>query len=159
MLKKAFGTVFSGLGVMVPFFWVGAISAISFMEAWLKFRAPGMTLSIGLGVGKLVFSALNKVEWGCAALLFASILMQKRSLLQYVLFTIVLLILFTQTFFLFPILFHRIALVQQGGALPPSLVHLVYILLECIKAGSLVGLGILKAGKFKEVVSPEPMAR
>ncbi len=136
------------LVVMIPFFWVGAVSAISFMEAWLKFRAPGMTLAIGLAVGGVVFSALNKVEWGCAGLLFTSMLMQRCTLLQYILFSILLLILFTQTFFLFPILIHRIAIVQQGGALPPSSIHIVYILLEFIKAGFLIALGILPIRKL-----------
>ena len=37
------------------FLWIGFVSAISFMEAWLKFRAPGVTLTLGLGIGRLVF--------------------------------------------------------------------------------------------------------
>jgi uncharacterized membrane protein (DUF485 family) len=37
------------------FLCIGFVGAISFMEAWIKFRAPGVTLSIGLGIGKLVF--------------------------------------------------------------------------------------------------------
>lgn len=45
------------------FVWLGFVCAISFMEAWLKFRAPGITLPLGLGIGRLVFAALNKVEW------------------------------------------------------------------------------------------------
>ena len=133
---------------MIPFFWLGAVSAISFMEAWLKFRAPGMTVAIGLAVGGLVFSALNKVEWGCAGLLFTSMLVQRCTLLQYILFSTLLLILFTQTFFLFPILIHRIAIVQQEGALPPSSIHIVYILLEFIKAGFLIGFGVLTMRKL-----------
>jgi len=40
--------------------WLGMILGISFLEAPLKFQAPNMTLVLGLGVGKLVFSALNK---------------------------------------------------------------------------------------------------
>ena len=42
------------------FLWIGFICAISFMETRLKFRAPGVTLPIGLSIGKLVFRALNK---------------------------------------------------------------------------------------------------
>lgn len=45
------------------FFWSGCVVAISFLEAWIKFSAPGVTLPIGLSIGRLVFSALNKVEW------------------------------------------------------------------------------------------------
>src|SRR5215207_233169 len=38
------------------------VLAISFLEAPLKFRAPGVTLQIGLGIGRMVFRALNTVE-------------------------------------------------------------------------------------------------
>ena len=38
------------------------VLAISFIEAPLKFRAPGVTLQIGLGIGRLVFRALNGVR-------------------------------------------------------------------------------------------------
>lgn len=40
--------------VAVPFIWFGMIGAISFMEAPLKFQAPGITLSLGLSVGRLI---------------------------------------------------------------------------------------------------------
>ena len=46
---------------MCVFLWIGFVGAISFMEAWLKFKAPGVTMPIGLGIGKLVFNALNKM--------------------------------------------------------------------------------------------------
>jgi hypothetical protein len=42
--------------------WLGMVLAISFLEAPLKFRAPGITLALGLGIGRLVFAALNRVE-------------------------------------------------------------------------------------------------
>lgn len=42
--------------------WAGMVLAISFLEAPLKFRAPGITLQLGLGIGRLVFAALNRVE-------------------------------------------------------------------------------------------------
>jgi hypothetical protein len=41
------------------FLWIGFVCAISFMEAWLKFRAPGIMLPLGLCIGKLVFNALK----------------------------------------------------------------------------------------------------
>lgn len=44
------------------FFWLGMIAAISFLEAPLKFRAPGVSIQIGLGIGRMVFRALNSVE-------------------------------------------------------------------------------------------------
>lgn len=44
------------------FVWLGMILAISFVEAPLKFRASGVTTRIGLGIGRLVFRALNAAE-------------------------------------------------------------------------------------------------
>ena len=50
------------IGVALMFVWLGMVLAISFLEAPLKFRAPGVTLQIGLGIGRLVFRALNSAE-------------------------------------------------------------------------------------------------
>lgn len=46
----------------LPVLWLGMIAAISFIEAPLKFQAPGITIPLGLGIGRLVFAALNTVE-------------------------------------------------------------------------------------------------
>ena len=34
----------------LAFVWLGMVLAISFLEAPIKFRAPGVTLQIGLGI-------------------------------------------------------------------------------------------------------------
>jgi len=52
---------YEGIMVIVAFLWIGFVAAISFMEAWIKFQAPGITVPLGLGIGKIVFAALNKV--------------------------------------------------------------------------------------------------
>lgn len=46
----------------LPVVWIGLVVAISFIEAPLKFQAPGITIPLGLGIGRLVFTALNIVE-------------------------------------------------------------------------------------------------
>ena len=48
--------------IVTPILWLGFVLSISFMEAWLKFQAEGVTQIIGLSIGRLVFNALNKVE-------------------------------------------------------------------------------------------------
>ena len=55
-------TAARGVAVAAVFVWLGMVVAISFIEAPLKFRAPGVTLPIGLGIGRLVFRALNGAE-------------------------------------------------------------------------------------------------
>src|ERR1039458_120021 len=62
------------LGTAATFVWLGMVLAISFLEAPLKFRAPGVDLRIGLGIGRLVFRALNSVEAVLAAVLVISVL-------------------------------------------------------------------------------------
>src|SRR4029453_7982569 len=57
---------------LLPMLWLGMVLAISFLEAPLKFRAPGITVSLGLGIGRLVFRALNIVEAVLAALLIVA---------------------------------------------------------------------------------------
>ena len=62
------------LAVAVTFVWLGMVTAISFVEAPLKFRAPGVTLPIGLGIGRLVFRALNIAELTLAVVLASAVL-------------------------------------------------------------------------------------
>lgn len=50
------------IAVALIFVWLGKVLANSFLEAPLKFGAPGVTLQIGLGIGRLVFRALNSAE-------------------------------------------------------------------------------------------------
>lgn len=56
----------------LPTFWFGLIFAISLIEAPLKFQAPGITIPLGLGIGRLVFGAMNIVEVIVAILLFVA---------------------------------------------------------------------------------------
>ncbi|HOB49683.1 MAG TPA: hypothetical protein PKK01_10275 [Mycobacterium sp.] len=55
------------VAVAAVFVWLGMVLAISFLEAPLKFRAPGVTIQLGLGIGRLVFRALNICEVVLAA--------------------------------------------------------------------------------------------
>ena len=53
---------FAVYGFVPALLWLGFVLAISFMEAPLKFRAPGVSRSQALAVGQVVFRALNLVE-------------------------------------------------------------------------------------------------
>ena len=101
------------------FLWIGFVCAISFMEAWLKFRAPGVTLPVGLGIGRLVFSALNKVEWIFAVAILIN-LIWSGSLLSpnSILIGIPLGVLALQTFWLLSVLDIRAEMHIQGGSVP-----------------------------------------
>lgn len=124
--------------LLVPtvFIWIGFICSISFMEAWLKFRAPLVTKEIGLSIGVVVFSALNRVEWVFSLLAFIFGARGK-------LFTLILLILAVQTIWLMPMLSERAAMIISGQAPAASCVHIVYIALEVAKVLLLFFLGML----------------
>ena len=47
--------------------WSSMIVAISFLEAWAKFRAPFLKKYVAVDVGRHVFAALNSAELGIAA--------------------------------------------------------------------------------------------
>ena len=129
------------------FLWIGFVAAISFMEAWLKFRAPGITIPLGLGIGRLVFFALNKMEWIFTLLIFGTLLWNQHWKLESHQFMLLipLFILVLQTTWLLPALDARAELHIQSEAVPPSYLHLYYVLGEIIKVSvlSLFGIHIL----------------
>jgi len=67
-------TALAAVQLAVPFIWLGMVLAISFLETPLKFRAPGITLPLGLGIGRLVFRALNAAELALAGTLTLALL-------------------------------------------------------------------------------------
>src|SRR5690554_6496358 len=113
------------------------------MEAWLKFRAPGVSLEIGLSIGQLIFKALNKVEWGFAIVLFSILLFNVNVIPFYSLGVtgIPLFILFLQTVFLFPRLSDLAQKKVQGISTPKSSIHIYYVIFELIKVIVLIGIG------------------
>ena len=79
------------------------------MEAWLKFRAPGVTLPVGLSIGKLIFTALNRMEWVFVFIIMIWIIPNIRKMPSrfVILSVIILLILLIQTFLFLPELNQR----------------------------------------------------
>lgn len=125
------------------FLWIGFVSAISFLEAWLKFRAPGITVPLGLGIGWLVFFALNKIEWVFALVIFVNLLYTQNWTLQgnQLLLLLPLVILIIQTAWLLPALDARADLHIHGAEIPPSYLHLYYVVGELIKVTALILFG------------------
>lgn len=132
------------IALVAVFLWIGFVCAISFMEAWLKFRAPGINLALGLGIGRLVFNALNKVEWVFAIAIAANFLLANTtaSTSQKLFYLLPFLILVLQTIWLLPALDARAELHIQAQEVPPSNLHFYYVGAELIKVISLILLGI-----------------
>ncbi len=123
-------------------FWAGMVVAISFLEAWLKFQAEGVTLQIGLSIGKLVYSALNRVELILMVLIWVVLLPLSRQMgrviFQNFIFCIVTVILLVQTVFLLPVLTTRADLIVDGFQPGASHVHFWYVGLEIAKVVLLI---------------------
>ncbi|MEV6717084.1 hypothetical protein AB0M48_34220 [Lentzea sp. NPDC051208] len=122
--------------------WLGMVLAIS-IEAPLKFRAPGITLPLGLGIGRLVFRALNASEIVLAAATAITFALVPRPVAATVLLVALAVTLAVQVTLLRPRLEARAALIIAGEAPPKSRTHLVYIALEGVKVLVLVAFAII----------------
>jgi hypothetical protein len=131
------------IAVAVTFTWLGMVAAISFLEAPLKFRAPNVTLQIGLGIGRLVFRALNSVEFGFAVVILAVFLAGPPSVGAIVAFGIAFAALIVQLVAVRPWLNRRSDKVLAGLNAPRSRGHYAYVGFEAIKVIALAVAGIL----------------
>ena len=134
----------------VPMLWLGMVLAISFLEAPLKFRAPGVTTELGLGIGRLVFRALNTVEAVLAAVLLVAAVVSAppRAVWVWLAIAVVILVVqlaVVQLAVVRPPLSRRSDRVLAGEQLPRSTAHYWYIGLEIAKVIALIGLAVAAA--------------
>jgi len=136
--------------IVVPLVWVGFVAAISFMEAWLKFTAPGVTLTVGLSIGKIVFGALNRVEIFFSALLAVVLMAQRKvSWSAEPFYFVPASIVVVQSLWMLPFLSERVAIYQSGQVPPPSDMHMYFIVLEVIKVVCLLLYGLKQLTEWK----------
>ncbi|MFG3617233.1 hypothetical protein [Nocardia sp. NPDC047654] len=129
----------------LPMLWLGMVLAISFLEAPLKFRAPGVTLPLGLGIGRLVFRALNAAEAVLAVLLVVAALVAGPGKPTWLWLGVAVVLLAVQILVVRPPLSRRADRVLAGEDLPRSHAHYWYIGLEVVKVVALLGLAIAAA--------------
>lgn len=136
-----------GLAIAATFLWLGMVIAISFVEAPLKFRAPGITVALGLGIGRLVFRALNGFEVVWAVLLLVGVATAHLDARTPTILAITLgVLLAIQVGVVRPVLQRRsdaVLAADRAGSTPggpSSHVHLVYVAVEVVKV---VVLGVL----------------
>jgi hypothetical protein len=131
------------VAVAAVFVWLGMVLAISFLEAPLKFRAPDVTLRIGLGIGRLVFRALNAAEAVLALIIVASVAVHPPRASALALLAVAIATLAVQLIFIRPSLTRRSDAVLAGHDAPRSHAHHAYIALETVKAVALLVGGVL----------------
>ena len=132
--------------LFVPMLWLGMVLAISFLEAPLKFRAPGITIPLGLGIGRLVFRALNTVEVVLAVALIVACLILSPGTTGWALLLVTVAVLAVQVAVVRPPLTRRSNRVLAGEDVPRSNAHYAYVALEIAKVALLIALAIVLAG-------------
>ncbi|AIJ23664.1 hypothetical protein [Amycolatopsis methanolica] len=121
--------------------WLGMVLGISFLEAPLKFRAPGVTVPLGLGIGRIVFRALNRAEVVLAVLVAAGVTLSDVRWPVYLAGAVAAVVLVVQLAVVRPPLNRRSDRVLAGEDVPRSRAHVVYVVLEAVKVLALVALG------------------
>ena len=133
----------TGTAAALTFVWLGMILAISFLEAPLKFRAPGVTLPIGLGIGRLVFRALNGAEIVLAIGVGAFVAAGRPGPAAAVAAGVAPALLLIQLLVVRPRLSRRTARVLGGEQGPRSHAHIAYVIVEVAKVAALITSGTL----------------
>ncbi|MBO0678412.1 hypothetical protein JRC04_13160 [Mycolicibacterium sp. S2-37] len=135
-------TVSAAIGAAATFVWLGMVVAISFIEAPLKFRAAGVTVPIGLGIGQLVFRALNIAEALLAGVIVIAVATGRPPVGVLVAVTVAVVVLIVQLVGVRPRLARRSRAVLAGQDAPRSRAHHAYVALEVVKVFALVAAGV-----------------
>ena len=129
------------VAVAATLLWLGMVAAISFLEAPLKFRAPGLELRVGLAIGRIVFRALNVAEIGWAVVLAVALIVDMPSTPVAVAAAVAIALLVVQLGAIRPRLNRRSDRVLAGEDVARSSSHHAYIAAEVTKVVALIVLG------------------
>jgi hypothetical protein len=126
---------------LVVLLWAGMVTGISFLEAWVKFQAPSITLDEGLDVGRHVFGALNLVEIAWALIVAGLVTVVRPPRGVVVALAIAVAVVALQSAWLLPVLDDRIEERLAGSVPESSAHHVLYIVLEVVKLAALLTAG------------------
>ena len=127
--------------IMAVFLWAGMILGISFLESWVKFRAPTLVKPVGLDVGRTVFRFFHGAQCGLLLILILLSIIIKFEAIQWATMVILTSILGLQLIWLFPKLSQRVDAIIAGNTTSNSYIHSLYGILEVIKLLILIILG------------------
>jgi len=133
----------TSLAVALAWLWLGMVLAISFLEAPLKFRV--VDIPTGLGIGRVVFRALNAVEAVLAVVIAVALLAGDPGRTAAIAGVVAIVVLVVQLVAVRPALTRRSDAVLAGTSpedAPRSHAHYWYVGLELVKVIALVTLGV-----------------
>ncbi|TYL53133.1 hypothetical protein [Agromyces mariniharenae] len=132
------------LRLLLPPLLIGMIVAISFLEAPLKFLAPGITIPLGLGIGRLVFTALNSATGIVLVVLTLASLRPRPARAPLVLLASIWLVYLVEVAVIRPVLNRRSDLVLAGAQAPGTdWAHYAYIAADAALLALLVALAVV----------------
>lgn len=141
------GAVVMSLVASIGFVWLGMVLAISFLETPLKFRAPGVSRRLGLGIGRVVFGAFNRVEVVLALVLVGAVIPGPHRVVTVAAVGSAVAVLAVQLLLVRPQLNRRSDRVLAGEEdLPRSRAHYAYVALELAKLAALAVAGASALG-------------
>ncbi|MBC8754036.1 hypothetical protein H2O64_05095 [Kordia sp. YSTF-M3] len=132
---------------LITLIWFGMVLAISFMEAPLKFQSELVDRRIGVSIGKIIFTALNRVEV-TFLLIYTILSLASNSFRRSYLLHCLILIVLIQTIFLLPLLDDRAVQIINQQPVEDSSLHISYVLLEIIKVIVLLWVSVSEIKKL-----------
>lgn len=122
--------------------WFGMTAGVSLLATPVKFSASTLTRPVALDVGRVVFSALNKVAIAALIILLILVRMTGKAKQLWAFCGILTLILLAQSVWLLPELAARTDLIIAGVEPPASIAHAAYSTLELSKLLVLLTMGL-----------------
>ncbi len=107
----------------------------------VRFTAASITRSVALDVGRVVFAALNRVEFVALVLLLVIVRLSGSARRLWAYCAVLAVIVLLQGTWLLPELAARTEIILAGGEPPASFAHAFYSSLELIKIGVLLFVG------------------
>lgn len=139
--------------LIVATIWFGMLLGVSFLATPAKFLAPSLSLPVALDVGRHTFSVFNKGEWLLSVAMIATLLVGDRNWQSMSAMGVVILLVAAETFWLLPLLDHRVGMIIAGHQPPPSNLHNLYIAFEL---GKLLALAFVALVMARRLAGPSP---
>ena len=137
------GRMINSVAPLTMTLWAGLVLGGSLIAAPAKFQAPSLELPVALEVGRAQFLWVGYAEAACCgamvALLVVSALRGELQRLALILALSAMLLLAVQRLALMPLLNERTDAIIAGSIVPPSQLHLVFIILEILRLAILIG--------------------
>lgn len=147
------------LRLVIPSVWIGLLVGLSFLETPLKFLAPGITVPLGLGIGRLVFTALAVAGWVLLiALTIVAILPPRISRAGWAMIGGLWVVMAVQTLIIRPPLNARSDIIIAGGDPGESWLHYAYVAADLALLVLLIVWIVAVARGGRAVVSPDASA-